>query len=79
MTHTQAQQAAQWYSLVGNQAALVDRLSLVLASGNLSAATKSIIATGVTGMATSTDDNKRVMIGTAVGLVLASVEARVQK
>lgn len=69
----------QWYSLVGDPAALVDRLSLVLAGGNLSAATKAIIVTGITGMATSTDDNKRVMIGTAVGLVLASAEARVQK
>jgi uncharacterized protein (DUF1800 family) len=69
----------QWYSLVGTPAALVDRLSLVLAGDNLSVATKQIITTGITGMATSTDDNKRVMIGTAVGLVLASAEARVQK
>lgn len=69
----------QWYALVGAPAALVDRLALLLTGDQLSLATKTTITTGITGMATTTDDNKRVMIGTAVGLVLASAEARVQK
>jgi uncharacterized protein (DUF1800 family) len=69
----------QWYSLTATPAALVDRLSLLLTGDQLSATTKSTITTGITGMATSTTDNKDVMIGTAAGLILASAEARVQK
>ena len=69
-------------ALVTDAAALVARLNLLLAAGQLSADTVSLIVAGVNSIAvtaTSTDTVKLARIGAAVLMVMASPEYLVQK
>ena len=69
-------------TLVTDAAALVARLNLLLAAGQLSPATVSLIVTAlntITVTATSTDAGKLARIGAAVLMVMASPEYLVQK
>ena len=73
-------------ALATNPAALVSRINLLLAAGQLSAATLKIITDAVTAMAgtvtgnaTQTDTNMRKRVCAAVLMVMASAEYLVQK
>ncbi len=69
-------------ALVGNPAALVDRINRILCAGQLSSATVSLIVTALgadTSTTASTDTVKRNYIAKALLFVMASAEYLIQK
>ncbi len=64
---------------IGSPSALVQRLNLLLCSGQLSAATVNTITAAVGSMASTTADNKRNRVCAAVLLVMAGAEYLIQK
>lgn len=65
--------------LATDPTALVDRLDRLLCANQLSAATRSLIVTALTGMPSSSDSNKANRVYAAVMLVMASPDYLVQR
>lgn len=68
-----------WLSLATDPAALFDQLNLLLAAGQLTAATRTTVVTAVTAMAVTSDTNKRNRVMATVWLILCSPEYIAQK
>jgi uncharacterized protein (DUF1800 family) len=66
-------------ALVGNPAALVDRLNLLLAANQLSASTRTTIVDALNGISASSVSGQRARVSAAITLVMSCPEYLIQK